>query len=272
MNRNTVEKLNHGRDHWLDHLRGATLVSMILYHGCWDLVYLLEFDWDWYRGTGSWFWQQSICWTFIILSGYCWSMGRHHWKRGCITFGAGALVTVVTVLLMPSARIICGVLTLLGSAALLMIPLDRVLKRVSWKAGLMFSFGLFILFRNVNRGWLGIGLGGTLPGMVLIQLPERLYRLGLVGAWIGFMPHRFFSTDYFSILPWFFLFCAGYYLRKRTELKMVEHTGQSCREILCQKLGTVSIVLEWMGRNSLFIYLIHQPVLYGAALMLGYLL
>ena len=53
----------------LDALRGLTLVSMIAYHACWDLVYLVHADWDWYRGTGAYIWQQSICWTFILLSG-----------------------------------------------------------------------------------------------------------------------------------------------------------------------------------------------------------
>lgn len=33
----------------LDALRGLTLVSMIAYHACWDLVYLFHADWDWYR-------------------------------------------------------------------------------------------------------------------------------------------------------------------------------------------------------------------------------
>ena len=60
----------------LDALRGLTLVSMIAYHACWDLVYLFHADWDWYRGTGAYIWQQSICWTFILLSGFCFSLGR----------------------------------------------------------------------------------------------------------------------------------------------------------------------------------------------------
>lgn len=33
----------------LDTIRGLTLVSMIVYHACWDLVYLYRFDWGWYR-------------------------------------------------------------------------------------------------------------------------------------------------------------------------------------------------------------------------------
>ena len=56
----------------LDTLRGMMLVSMILYHGCWNLVYLYGKDWQWYRySKGAYFWQKSICCTFIFLSGFC---------------------------------------------------------------------------------------------------------------------------------------------------------------------------------------------------------
>ena len=53
----------------LDELRGLDLISMMLYHGMWDLVYLFGVRAPWY---GSWqgeLWQQSICWVFILLSG-----------------------------------------------------------------------------------------------------------------------------------------------------------------------------------------------------------
>ena len=53
----------------LDTLRGVTLVSMMAYHACWDLVYIFGMDWDWYGSFGAYLWQQSICWTFILLSG-----------------------------------------------------------------------------------------------------------------------------------------------------------------------------------------------------------
>lgn len=66
----------------LDSLRGLTLVSMIAYHACWDLVYLYGMPWDWYRSFWAYAWQQSICCTFILLSGYCWQMGRHPLRRG----------------------------------------------------------------------------------------------------------------------------------------------------------------------------------------------
>ena len=124
----------------LDTLRGLTLVSMIAYHACWDLVWMFGMDWDWYRGQGAFFWQQSICWTFILLSGYCWSLGRRHLRRGLTVFAAGALVSAVTLIAMPENAVRFGVLTLLGSASLLLIPLERILHRVPARLGLVGSF------------------------------------------------------------------------------------------------------------------------------------
>ena len=69
--------IHHPRRHGLDTLRGLTLISMIAYHACWDLVYLFGKDWSWYRSEGAYLWQQSICWTFILLSGYCFHLGHH---------------------------------------------------------------------------------------------------------------------------------------------------------------------------------------------------
>ena len=139
----------------LDALRGLNLLSMIAYHICWDLVYLFGMDWSWYRGTGAYIWQQSICWTFILLSGFCWPMGRRPLRRGLTVFACGWIITLVTVIFMPDEQIWFGVLTLIGSCMLLLIPLERGLRYVPAGAGLAVSAALFALLRNVNRGTLG---------------------------------------------------------------------------------------------------------------------
>lgn len=74
----------------LDELRGLDLVSMMLYHGCWDLVNLFGIQADWYYGLPGHLWQQSICWVFILLSGFCVQLGHHTLRRGAQVFGAGA--------------------------------------------------------------------------------------------------------------------------------------------------------------------------------------
>lgn len=114
-----------GRYALLDELRGLDLLSMMLYHGCWDLVNLFGIQADWYYGLPGHLWQQSICWVFILLSGFCVQLGHHTLRRGAQVFGAGALVTAVTLLFMPEDRVIFGVLTLLGSAMLADRPFGK---------------------------------------------------------------------------------------------------------------------------------------------------
>lgn len=124
-----------GRYALLDELRGLDLLSMMLYHGCWDLVNLFGIQADWYYGLPGHLWQQSICWVFILLSGFCVQLGHHTLRRGAQVFGAGALVTAVTLLFMPEDRVIFGVLTLLGSAMLLTGLLEKPLRHIPPAAG-----------------------------------------------------------------------------------------------------------------------------------------
>ena len=224
----------------LDTLRGMTLVSMMVYHACWDLVYLFRQDWAWYRSFGAHLWQQSICWTFILLSGYCFHLGHHRLRRGLLSLGGGALVSAVSQV--AGSPIHWGVLTLLGAAALLTIPLDPLLRRLPARAGLAGSFCLFFLLREVNQGYLGF------EGAALLTLPADWYQNSLT-ALLGFPGPDFFSADYFSLLPWLFLFWTGYFLyRLRPE-------GEG-RELRLPLVTT-------LGRHSLVAYLLHQPLIYG---------
>ena len=228
----------------LDTLRGMTLVSMMVYHACWDLVYLFRQDWTWYRSFGAHLWQQSICWTFILLSGYCFHLGHHRLRRGLLSLGGGALVSAVSQV--AGSPIHWGVLTLLGAAALLTIPLDPLLRRLPARAGLAGSFCLFFLLREVNQGYLGF------EGAALLTLPADWYQNSLT-ALLGFPGPDFFSADYFSLLPWLFLFWTGYFLyRLRPE-------GER-RELRLPLVTT-------LGRHSLVAYLLHQPLIYGVLWM-----
>lgn len=240
--------MNTRRYETLDTIRGFALISMILYHASWDLVYLFGVDWPWYHGFAAHVWQQSICWTFLLLSGYCWSLGRRQLRRGLTVFLCGALITAVTWFFMPSNLVYCGVLTLLGASSMLLVPLAPALERLPARLGLAGSFGLFLLFRDVNAGFLGF------EGLRLAALPGGLYRNHLT-ALLGFPPADFFSTDYFSLLPWFFLFLTGYFLRS-----------------LRPEAGGWRVPLAAaMGRHSLLLYMLHQPVIY-AVLAAGHIL
>lgn len=239
-------KMNIKRYAMPDSLRGLTLISMVIYHTVWDMVYIFGLDWAWYKSDWAHVWQQSICWCFILLSGFCWSFGKVKWKRGLIVFLAGVLITAVTLIVMPAERIVFGVLTFLGTAMLLMIPLDRLFCKWKPGMGLVFSMALFVLFRNVNDGWLGFGTWN------LWELPGELYS-GMFATYLGFTQESFFSADYFSVFPWIFLFSTGYFLHGVVkERNWMKYLAQ----------GRCAF-LEKLGKHSLVVYMLHQPVAYG---------
>lgn len=202
----TRQKTPAGRYALLDELRGLNLVSMMLYHACWDMMFLFGIWMDWYAGMPGRLWQQTICWVFILLSGFCAPFGRHMLRRGVTVFAAGALVTAVTLVFMPGGRVFFGVLTFLGTAMLLTGVLEPLLKKVMPAVGLAVSAVLFAVCYPVGLGW--VGLGGW-----KLMLPQSLYA-NYFTAFFGFYPDWFYSADYFGLLPWLFLFWAGYYLHK----------------------------------------------------------
>ena len=154
----------------LDTIRGIVLVSMIIYHATWNFVYIYGLPWRWYETKAAYFWQQSICWTFILLSGFCWQLGSKSGRRGLTVFLAGILVTVVTVLFVPEEQICFGILTLLGSCMLLLTVLHPYCQKIPAEIGMILSALLFVFMRNVNRGYLGF------EGWNLYKLPENLYQ------------------------------------------------------------------------------------------------
>ena len=235
------------RLNYIDALRGFTFISMALYHLMWDLVFIYGYDASWFMGEAGYLWQQSICRTFILISGFSWALGKNHLKRGLIVSAAGILVSAVTILLMPpDEHILFGVLTLIGASMLIMIPLEKVLSRVPADIGAWCSFVVFLVTRGINYKFIGFEL------LKFIGMPEGLYR-NLVTAFLGFPSDRFYSADYFSLIPWFFLFVTGYFLKR-----LFEELGW-----MKYLRGTRIAPLEWIGRQSLILYMLHQPVIYG---------
>lgn len=228
----------------LDFLRGLTVINMILFHACWDLVYLFGMDWSWYHSHGAYIWQQCICCTFILLSGFCSGMSRHLLQRGLTVFLLGMIITLITVIFMPEDLIIFGVLTCIGSCMLIMTGIRKFAEKIPAFAGIFINLLLFGFTRHIDNHFLGIW---TKP---LLQLPENLYQ-NYITAYFGFPQDTFYSTDYFPLLPWLFLFLTGFFI--------YQFCGQKILKIRWNGIAPVNII----GRHALEIYALHQPVIYG---------
>jgi len=242
--------MEHKRYALPDIFRGLILLSMLTYHTAWDMVYIFGQEWDWFESYSAYIWQQSICWSFILLSGFCWSFGRKKWKRGIMVFGAGALISLVTFVFMPENRVLFGVLTLLGSSMLFMIPLEKVMRKVNPYVGLLGALFLFMYTKNISYGTIGWKDFGY------VRLPKEWYA-NLFTAYWGLPTGGFYSTDYFGIFPWLFLFVAGYFLYRIFE-------KNQWMGVL--KRGEI-VPLQVLGKNSLLIYMVHQPLIYGVLMV-----
>ena len=233
------------RLNWLDVLRGITIILMIIYHTCWDLVYIFGHHIGWFESYRGAILERIICCSFILISGYSIGLSHHAIRRGIIVFLCGVAVTIVTLVFMPESVIYIGVLTFLGSAMIITALLDKGLRHAPAIPGIALSLFLFLLFYHVNSGTL------SFLGFPVATLSRSLYR-SYVTAYFGFPFKGFFSTDYFSILPWIFLYLCGYFIYQLTSGFAKKTAGP------IKSWG----VLSFIGRCSLEIYLAHQVVIY----------
>jgi len=174
-------------------------------------------------------------------------LGKHPLRRGLMVSAGGLITTAVTLIFTPSTRIIFGILTLLGFLMIVMIPLHRLLDKIPPEAGLPVSFLLFFPFYPITQGYLGL-----YDWVVLAEMPYNLYH-GLFATFWGLKDPTFFSADYYPVFPWIFLFLTGYYL-----FRLWDKYGRPGKWMFWQVP-----VLRWIGRHTLPIYLVHQPVIYG---------
>lgn len=245
------KKNNPLRLHLLDAFRGITIISMIVFHTCWDLMYYgMGISYQVLYGPVGYVWQQSICWSFIFLSGFCFSLGKKPLKQGITVFVAGVIVSVVTFLVDYDARILFGVLTLLGTSTLIMCLIDRFMPKEKGGAviALIICIILFVVTKSVSSGYLGF------ESIKICNLPRELYA-NYVTAFLGFPQPGFYSSDYFGIMPWLFLYMSGYFTHKL----IGGSEGVFCS--FCRRHGCRP--LEFLGRHSLVIYMAHQVAIYG---------
>ena len=221
----------------LDALRGLAIIGMVAVHLIYDLIELFRV----WEPRNPWLFYLAQDWggvIFLLLSGICVTLGSGPVKRGLLVFGCGLLISGVTLgmyLLAFADRgiiIYFGVLHCLGTCMIL------------WP-----------VFRKCPH-WLLAILGGTTAaaGLYLIN------RVRIEAWWLvplGIPCYGFSSPDYFPLLP-----NLGYFLLGAVLGRTVYRKKESLLPGV-NAYGPVLGFLCWCGRKSLWIYLLHQPILVG---------
>ena len=234
-----------GRVILFDEVRGLCLILMVFYHAMLDLL-TSGIDLTWFFSpVMQRFLQPAFAGTFIFISGAVSRFSRSNLRRGLAALACALAVTAVTFFVMPATPDLFGILHMLGVCMLLFVPLRPLLDRIPPAAGICL-FGLCFLL-TCNLPWRIIGMGP-----LSARLPDALYTNPYL-FWLGLPAPGFVSADYFPLLPWAFIFFAGTCFgvpAKKKRLPAAFYRGHSA-------------MLSWIGRHSLLIYLVHQPLLIG---------
>lgn len=225
-------------------MRGVAIILMVAYHLFYSATFLFNMEWGRIAYIATTPIEPFIAITFIFLSGFCSTLSHNNLMRGLRLLLISCVITLVTVFLTPGNEIYFGVLHFLSIAMIIYALIEKLVVKISPIVGIAVSFILYLLLWGVPRGYLGTGF------MQICKLPDFLYTSDFT-AFLGFPSQSFFSADYFPIIPHLFLFLCGCF------------SG-----LLCKVKGYPKFLkplrvrpLAFLGRNSLVIYVVHQPLI-----------
>lgn len=238
-------KNKNERYHLFDTVRGLCIAGMVLYHALFDCVYVF----------GLFAISDSIlnkvvfvrdlgCVLFVLLAGMCEHFGKDKYKRAFGLLAIGVVISLFSFFFMPQQAVAFGVLSFMGVASFLLQPLRKMLLKAKPLPLFVVFFALFLLLFNAAYGTFGF------YGLTFGRIPEMLY-VNTLTAIFGFPPSGFSSSDYFPIIPWLFLYFAGFFL-----FSAVKNNAKF------KRIASLNIrPLSFVGRYSLWFYLAHQPII-----------
>lgn len=222
----------------VDVLRGVAIVAMVVYHCAWDLSYFQLIPIDITVDDGWRVFQHLILGGFLLLVGVSLELAHRNgirwpsfWRRFAMIAGGAAAVTIGTYILFPQTFVFFGILHAIALFSLLALPFLRL---PVWLVALVGAFFLILplFFSNVA-----------------FNAPEL--------AWIGFWQEPPATNDLVPIFPWFGMVLVGMALARVILALPLAGTLAAWKPALAFK------PLIFLGRWSLVIYLIHQPLLLG---------
>lgn len=232
----------------IDILRGLAILLMVFGHILWDLDYFGVIPMNNHVYS---FLQQTVPPLFFLLIGISLVVSKkkceikktkdektffkHLLVRGLKILCLGMLITIGSLIIMPSQPVFFGVLHCIGFTVLLSAPF---LKYRNF--ALLFAF-LFIIAGFILAHY-------TVENPSIFHLIIGMHQ---ANVWQ-------YTVDYFPLLPWFGISLLGIVIGD------VLYCGNERRFKIpdLSKYRTVKL-FQWAGQHSLGIYLIHQPIIAG---------
>lgn len=236
---------DRGRIWQVDFLRGVAVVGMVAYHFLFDLEFIFQLPIGVYR-MPLLLLSRTVAAIFLLIVGFSAAVKFERLKHGTVrkviaSFGRKAafilapalLVTGATFATFPEQTVLLGILHFIALSLVLIIP---------------------FLYIKSNRTVFSMGI-------LFLYLGSVLSNLRTDNIWLlvfGVTPYSFSSFDYFPIFPWFGVILFGLALGRR-----YGQVFQTAKTPSSSFAGQIIL----LGKHSLLIYLLHQPVLWAVLLI-----
>ena len=234
------------RIHLLDFLRGGLVLAMVVYHFFWDLGYFKFIDLKNITQGLPLLLAQCIGAGFIIVSGISFKLASlsdkfrtKFLKRIGILLLICLLITLITILLDSTSYIFFGIIHLMVACSLIGYLLSRI----------KHNYLLFVIFI--------LSLTPSI-GKIKYDLPNYL-------SWLGVSQEVPITNDFYPLFPWvsFYLFGLWVYHPLRS---YIPDQNKSIH-VSYYKFGFIYKGLQFLGRTSLAIYILHQPIFFSLFLI-----
>jgi uncharacterized membrane protein len=221
----------------LDLGRGLALVAMAIYHFAWDLEFFGYVE-PGLTGVGGWkLFARCIASSFLIIVGFSLFLAHSErlrpasfMRRLALVAGAALAISIITWFAVPGGFIFFGILHQIALASVL----GLLFLRLPWPLTLL-AAAAFITAPSYLRStffdapwWWWVGLSSANPP----------------------------SNDYVPLFPWFGAVLVGIALARLAR-------ASGLLQLAYVEPGRWSAPLQFIGRNSLAFYLLHQPILIG---------
>ncbi len=229
---------SNNRIYILDLLRGIAVIGMVIHHSLvsYEIFFSQRVE---FLYTDLFYTLQLIFVSvFLLVSGICTNYSRNTLKRGSIVFMAALLVSFVTCVVLPAfdmhgLNIYFGILHMFGLSMILYALFKKMFDKIHTMLGVILFALLFIAYYL----------------FYITEPTSNSYLLMIFGV----LPNNVVSYgDYYPLLPYFFLFISGTYIGKYIKNGRFPDWFYDLR---CKPL-------ECVGRYSLWIYILHQPVVF----------
>ncbi len=227
----------------IDTARGIAVLLMITYHTLFDLDYLHIVSLP-LRSFGVRILLYPIGSLFLVLVGFSLVLSYKRYlefnksippfskyvKRGLFLFFLALAITIVTWIYPHEGFIVFGVLHCI-------------------------SLSIILSYWFIPRPTFALTTGGFL--IILGVFFNQITISSPYLFWIGLKTKSFYTLDYFPLLPWLGVVLIGVFIGQ----KMYPHLKKGHGNL--KKTSKIVTPFEFLGRNALILYFVHQPVLFG---------